>query len=86
MPYRIDLPPKVRKILDRLDSRTFLKLDREIVALQNEPRPFGCKKLEGPIHRIRIGDWRVIYAVYDDLQLVQLINVVRRSERTYRRY
>ena len=85
MPYRIDLPPRVQKALDRLDARTFLQIDKALRPLQDDPRPVGCKKLEGDIYRVRSGDWRIIYAVYDSERLVQIVRVVRRSERTYRR-
>lgn len=84
MPYRIDLPPKVRKVLDGLDERTFRRLDKEVLRLKDAPRHPGCVKLEGNLYRVRAGDWRIIYAVFDDRRLVQLVRVVRRSEATYR--
>lgn len=85
MAYRLDLPPKVRKILDCMDPKTFHRVDAEIVRLKDDPRPPGCVKLEGHVFRVRAGDWRVIYAVFDAQKLVQIIRVARRCERTYRR-
>ena len=51
--------------------------------LKDEPRPQGVRKLRGSIYRIRVGDWRVIYAVFDKDRLVVVGKIVRRSERIY---
>jgi len=45
-------------------------LDKAIWALSQNPRPPGAKKIRGPIHRIRVGDWRVVYAAFDKDKLV----------------
>ena len=70
--------------LDELDDSTYRRIRKVVETLSQEPRPPRCKKLGGSIYRIRIGDWRVIYAVFDDIRLVQLIRVVRKNERTYK--
>jgi mRNA-degrading endonuclease RelE of RelBE toxin-antitoxin system len=51
--------------------------------LTKEPRPQGVKKLKGAIHRVRAGDWRIIYAVFDKDELIIVGKVARRSKRTY---
>ncbi|MBI4679185.1 MAG: type II toxin-antitoxin system RelE/ParE family toxin [Elusimicrobia bacterium] len=84
MAYSIDVPPRVEHALDELDGSTYRRIRKVVDALGQDPRPPRCKKLGGSIYRIRVGDWRVIYAVFDDMRLVQLIRVVRRSERTYK--
>ncbi|OIO08026.1 MAG: hypothetical protein AUJ52_08990 [Elusimicrobia bacterium CG1_02_63_36] len=85
MSYRIDLPPKVRKVLDELDEKTFRKIDAEILRLKEGPRHPGAVKLERNIFRVRAGGWRILYAVFDDDRLIQIVRVARRSEKTYRR-
>ena len=40
------------------------------------------RKLRGPIHRIRSGEWRIIYAVFDKDQLIIVGKVARRAEDT----
>jgi len=45
----------------------------------------GVQKLEGELHRIRVGDWRVIFAVKDSSRQVVVLRVTRRSEKTYKR-
>ena len=52
----------------------------KIEALAKEPRPKGCRKLRGEknLWRIRVGDYRVIYAVHDDKEVVDIIAVRHR--------
>ncbi len=77
--------PKVKKGLDKLPLKDFRRLDKAIWALAQEPRPLGIKKLRGPFYRIRVGDWRIVYAVFDKDRLVIVGRVARRSKRTYER-
>ena len=58
-------------------------MDKAIWALAQEPRPRGVKKLKGPFYRIRVGDWRIIYSVFDKDQLVIVGKVARRTKRIY---
>ena len=55
---------------------------KELEALVKEPRPSGCRKLQGEknLWRICIGDYRVIYAAHDDEHLVDIIAVRHRSK------
>jgi mRNA interferase RelE/StbE len=82
--YRITLSSRAKRELDRVPHELFRKLDAAIWVLREEPRPVGCTKLKGPIHRIRVGRWRVIYAVFDKDQLVLILKVTQRTERTHK--
>lgn len=84
MAYRLTLTSRAKRELDRTPGELFRQLDAAIWALRDEPRPIGCTKLKGPIHRIRVGRWRVIYAVFDTDQLVLILKVTQRTERTYK--
>lgn len=50
--------------------------------MQQEPRPKGCKKLQGPtrLWRIRVGEYRVVYDIDDDQRLVDVVVIRHRSE------
>ena len=81
--YRVELSSRAQRELHKIPGKEF---ERTVVALRglpNNPRPPGVKKLRGPIHRIRIGDWRIIYAVFDKDSLVIVGKIARRSEKTY---
>lgn len=81
--YDIAVTPKAKRELDKLPLKDFKRLDKAIWALAQDPRPRGAKKLRGPEYRIRVGEWRIIYAVFDKDRLVIVGKVARRSERTY---
>ena len=50
--------------------------------LANNPRPPGCKKLHGykDRWRIRIGDYRVVYAISDTAKRVDVTRIAHRRE------
>ena len=60
-----------QKELDKLDDDLFSRIDQKILVLADNPRPRGCKKLEGykDQWRVRAGDWRVLYIVNDAAKL-----------------
>jgi len=45
--------------------------------LAHAPRPPGCKKLSGydNLYRVRVGDWRISYAVEDDRLIILILEV-----------
>ncbi|MFH0351856.1 MAG: type II toxin-antitoxin system RelE/ParE family toxin [Chromatiales bacterium] len=53
-----------------------------IQALARNPRPPGCRKLTGTENdwRIRVGDYRVIYAIADVIRVVRVHRVRHRRE------
>ena len=53
-------------------------------SLKTTPYPYEVVKLTDDLHRIRVGRYRVIYAVYDDILHVVVCKVARRTEATYR--
>jgi mRNA interferase RelE/StbE len=54
----------------------------EINSLAEEPRPAGAVKLTGSenLYRVRVGDYRVIYAVENDFLLVLVVEIGHRRE------
>jgi mRNA interferase RelE/StbE len=52
-----------------------------IEALAHTPRPPGAIRLTGgDAYRIRVGDYRIIYAVADELLVVLIVKVGHRRE------
>lgn len=53
-----------------------------IEGLAAEPRPSAAKKLQGSQHlwRIRVGDWRVVYAVNDRQRVVDIVRIRHRRD------
>jgi mRNA interferase RelE/StbE len=80
--YSLEVKPSAQKELDALDDVAFTRIDRKILALADNPRPAGCKKLKGykDYWRIRAGDWRVIYSIDDSAKRVHITRVAHRRE------
>ena len=90
MSRRVILAPAVARSLGKLRGPTFVALRGVILALGDDPRPAGCRKLRGrDLYRIRLRidgvPWRVVYQVRDAEELVLVTHVARRDEGTYRR-
>jgi mRNA interferase RelE/StbE len=82
--YKIDLPQKVIKQLDKIPNKDYPSVSRAIQNLKTTARPVGCKKLLKSLYRIRIGDFRVIYWIDDRNKTIVITKVERRTEKTYR--
>ena len=83
--YRLELTSQAQRQLDKLSVADLERIAAIIQQLKNNPRPYGAKKLRGPIYRIRTGDWRIVYAVFDKDNLVIVGKIARRSKDTYKR-
>lgn len=70
-----------RKELESLNASLVERIFPKVEALPKEPRPKGCRKLRGEknLWRIRVGEYRVIYAIYDEKKVVDVIAVRHRS-------
>ena len=78
--YSITFARSARKELESLNAPLVQRIFPKIEALAKEPRPKGCRKLRGEksLWRIRVGDYRVIYAINDGKKVVDIIAVRHR--------
>ena len=63
--YKVRIKKSANKDLDALDDNTYLRIDRNIQSLRNDPFPRGVKKLTGEenMYRIRVGKYRILYEI-----------------------
>lgn len=80
--YRVLIKPSAAKDLDKLPVNVAARIATKIESLSRIPRPPGIKKLEGePTRwRIRVSDWRVIFAIDDVRRVVDIIYIRHRSK------
>ena len=80
--YSLEIKQSAQKELDALDDTLFTRIDRKVLALVDNPRPAGCKKLKGGqnLWRIRVGDYRVVYSLNDARAAIDIVGVRHRSE------
>ncbi len=82
MSYTINFAPSAAKELKKLDRPVLLRLKEAIDSLADNPRPNGVKKLSGEddLWRIRVGDYRIVYTIEDDIVLVTVVRVRHRRD------
>jgi mRNA interferase RelE/StbE len=81
MPYRVFIMLSAQRALERLPQSDYRRVLDAILALAQNPRPAGSKKLSGREGwRIREGDYRVIYEIDDQAQTVAALRVRHRRE------
>jgi mRNA interferase RelE/StbE len=82
MKYAVRMDSRTRKALDRLPDDMHGRVVRKLKALEDNPRPPGVEKLTGPedLYRVRVGDWRVVYAIRDRELVVIVIRIGHRRE------
>ncbi len=79
--YRIEIKRSVTKEIDRLPKNDLKRVLAKIETLAENPRPFDCQKLSAQEkYRVRVGDYRIIYSIEDDILIVFIVKVAHRRE------
>ncbi len=79
--YTILISKKAEKQLDKLPDLIVDNILDSIEKLGQNPRPIGSKKLKGREgYRIRIGNYRVIYKIFDTELIIDVIAVGHRKD------
>jgi mRNA interferase RelE/StbE len=80
--YRIELTREALRALAKLDKPVRRRVQGAIDRLADDPHPAGMIALRGApgAFRIRVGDYRVIYVLHDDLLLVVVIDIGHRRD------
>jgi mRNA interferase RelE/StbE len=79
--YRIELRPAAARALRKLDPQVRRRVQGAIALLAQDPRPPGARALQGrPGLRVRVGSYRIIYTVEDDVLLVVVVRLGHRSD------
>ncbi|GHT25105.1 hypothetical protein AGMMS49965_01920 [Bacteroidia bacterium] len=78
--YKLAIEKPALKSLNKIPPDYLLKIKSAINGLVNNPRPFGCKKLSDSEdkYRIRVGVYRIIYTIKDDILTVRVVKVGHR--------
>ncbi len=79
--YTIVLSKRAQKQLDKLSDNIAFPIIEQIKLLEINPKPNGVKKLKGREgYRIRIGDYRVIYEIIDNLLIIDVLTIAHRKD------
>lgn len=80
--YTVRIMDDAERQLKKIQKHDRKRITEKIEALEVDPRPRGVKKIRGmeKLYRIRVGDYRVVYLIQDDVLLVLVIIVARRKD------
>lgn len=80
--YRVVFTSSAERELKKLPPRVIVRILSRIQNLALNPRPAGCKKLQGGDRewRIRVGDYRVVYTIDDPKLLVEITRIRHRRD------
>ena len=78
--YRVLISRTAEKQLKKLSKELQRKIAAMIISFEIDPRPHGSKKLSGSsnTYRYRVGDYRIIYDVFDEEVIVNVLKIGHR--------
>ncbi len=78
--YSLDFSKQALKELVNINEPYYSQIKQAIFSLTQNPRPNGYKKLKGRNgYRIRIGNYRVIYDIFDSKLLIEIVTLGHRK-------
>ncbi len=80
--YQINIQPAAMKAIEDVRGPRRADIIAAIDALEASPRPQGHEKLSGytNLYRVRVGDFRIVYAIDDGVLTVLVVLVGHRRD------
>ena len=80
--YEIRLARRAVRSLASLERREQQRLRAALDLLSDNPRPPNCVAMQGEdsVYRVRVGDYRIVYEVLDNVLLVHVVRIGHRRE------
>jgi mRNA interferase RelE/StbE len=80
--YTVIIQQSVQKQIVRLPAIYLNKIRTVILSLEINPRPAGAIKLKGSKnkYRIRVGTYRIVYEIQDDILTIYIFDVDHRKD------
>jgi len=86
MAWEVRFKPSALREFRDLPGDVQIRVGRRLDILSSDPRPPGVQKLEGGtgFYRVRVGDYRIVYAIDNPARVVFILKVGHRGD-VYRR-
>ena len=79
--YSIEFKKSAVKELNKIPKKDLKIIVRKIASLENNPRPHDSKKLSGlEKYRIRHGQYRILYEIFDQLLIINVVKIGNRKD------
>lgn len=79
--YTVQMKRDPERIMRRLPADLRQRIQQAINALAENPRHAGVVAMKGfdSVYRVRVGEWRIVYLIEDDVLLVLVLEVAPRG-------
>ena len=78
--YTLFITNQVKKELRKIQKHSLKRICETIESLKIEPRPKGALKIKGDEgYRLRVGNYRILYAISDRDRMVYIFRVKSRG-------
>lgn len=79
--YQVIITPTAQKSLARIEKKMRLRIQGVIELLSQNPTPPAARKLSvRPEYRVRVGDYRILYEIFEDQLIIDVIQVGHRRD------
>jgi mRNA interferase RelE/StbE len=79
--YKIEFKKSAVKELHAIPIKDIKKIISKMRALADDPRPQGSIKLSDQgKYRIRVGDYRILYSIEDDVSIIVVVKIGHRKD------
>jgi mRNA interferase RelE/StbE len=80
--YKIEWKRSAVKELEKLPRQAVARVIEAVRNLASNPSPDGTRKIVGSeqTYRIRVGVYRILYNVYDDKFIIEIVRVKHRKD------
>ena len=82
MDWQIEIDKNAQKSLKKIPDPYKSNIIETIDSLNNQPRPYKCKKLKSKsnLWRLRVGPYRIVYQIKDKKMFILIIRIGHRSD------
>ncbi|NOQ41547.1 MAG: type II toxin-antitoxin system mRNA interferase toxin, RelE/StbE family [Desulfuromusa sp.] len=82
MQYSVEFRPAVLKELKRFPKRDLVKIKKKIEGFGEKLPAPNTTKMKGnnPFHKIRSGDYRIIYEIHNDRLVILVVKIGHRKD------
>jgi len=82
MTYTIKFRPAVEKNLRDLPQKELIRIKRKIESLAENLPNRATTKMKGNnnFHKVRVGDYRIIYEIHEDVLVILVVKIGHRKE------
>jgi mRNA interferase RelE/StbE len=80
--YRVEVKESAAKALKKIPKPDRKRIADKIDALAQKLPPPDITKMKGdnPFHKIRVGNYRIVYEIHDDVLVILIVKIGHRKD------